>query len=130
MRKAEEDENFTYSIVRPTAFFKSLGGQVDSWRRKCRPLEKKTMNLGEENAELVEKKWQTLRGKMNLGGNTTIADSAHTNTCENKEEEEEEVQQLQQPSLSLVFFLPLYSKVLDELIVKFGRKLGLEDLPI
>ncbi|KAJ4955123.1 hypothetical protein NE237_011906 [Protea cynaroides] len=30
MREAEEDENFTYSIVRPTAFFKSLGGQVES----------------------------------------------------------------------------------------------------
>ncbi|XP_043703647.1 divinyl chlorophyllide a 8-vinyl-reductase, chloroplastic-like [Telopea speciosissima] len=30
MREAEEDENFTYSIVRPTAFFKSLGGQVET----------------------------------------------------------------------------------------------------
>ncbi|XP_042475147.1 divinyl chlorophyllide a 8-vinyl-reductase, chloroplastic [Macadamia integrifolia] len=29
MGEAEEDENFTYSIVRPTAFFKSLGGQVE-----------------------------------------------------------------------------------------------------
>ncbi|GAB4851234.1 hypothetical protein Ancab_030530 [Ancistrocladus abbreviatus] len=27
--EAEEDEEFTYSIVRPTAFFKSLGGQVE-----------------------------------------------------------------------------------------------------
>ncbi|KAK9288542.1 hypothetical protein L1049_017001 [Liquidambar formosana] len=29
MREAEEDDGFTYSIVRPTAFFKSLGGQVE-----------------------------------------------------------------------------------------------------
>lgn len=29
MREAEEDSRFTYSIVRPTAFFKSLGGQVE-----------------------------------------------------------------------------------------------------
>lgn len=29
MKEAEEDKEFTYSIVRPTAFFKSLGGQVD-----------------------------------------------------------------------------------------------------
>ncbi|KAI4317644.1 hypothetical protein L6164_025498 [Bauhinia variegata] len=29
MKEAEEDVNFTYSIVRPTAFFKSLGGQVE-----------------------------------------------------------------------------------------------------
>lgn len=29
MREAEEDNGFTYSIVRPTAFFKSLGGQVE-----------------------------------------------------------------------------------------------------
>ncbi|GMH28440.1 hypothetical protein Nepgr_030283 [Nepenthes gracilis] len=29
MREAEEDDKFTYSIVRPTAFFKSLGGQVE-----------------------------------------------------------------------------------------------------
>ncbi|KAK2646465.1 hypothetical protein Ddye_021660 [Dipteronia dyeriana] len=29
MREAEEDGGFTYSIVRPTAFFKSLGGQVE-----------------------------------------------------------------------------------------------------
>ena len=28
MKEAEEDNGFTYSIVRPTAFFKSLGGQV------------------------------------------------------------------------------------------------------
>ncbi|XWS14020.1 hypothetical protein CRYUN_Cryun36dG0088100 [Craigia yunnanensis] len=27
--EAEEDDGFTYSIVRPTAFFKSLGGQVE-----------------------------------------------------------------------------------------------------
>ncbi|XP_057433161.1 divinyl chlorophyllide a 8-vinyl-reductase, chloroplastic [Lotus japonicus] len=29
MKEAEEDEGFSYSIVRPTAFFKSLGGQVE-----------------------------------------------------------------------------------------------------
>ncbi|XP_027116070.2 divinyl chlorophyllide a 8-vinyl-reductase, chloroplastic-like isoform X1 [Coffea arabica] len=29
MKEAEQDAGFTYSIVRPTAFFKSLGGQVD-----------------------------------------------------------------------------------------------------
>lgn len=29
MKEAEEDIGFTYSIVRPTAFFKSLGGQVE-----------------------------------------------------------------------------------------------------
>ncbi|KAE8076715.1 hypothetical protein FH972_015347 [Carpinus fangiana] len=29
MKEAEEDNLFTYSIVRPTAFFKSLGGQVE-----------------------------------------------------------------------------------------------------
>ena len=29
MKEAEEDNGFTYSIVRPTAFFKSLGGQVE-----------------------------------------------------------------------------------------------------
>ncbi|XVF28407.1 hypothetical protein REPUB_Repub15cG0026900 [Reevesia pubescens] len=29
MKEAEEDDGFTYSIVRPTAFFKSLGGQVE-----------------------------------------------------------------------------------------------------
>ncbi|CAB4293359.1 unnamed protein product [Prunus armeniaca] len=29
IREAEEDNGFTYSIVRPTAFFKSLGGQVE-----------------------------------------------------------------------------------------------------
>ncbi|XP_057957416.1 divinyl chlorophyllide a 8-vinyl-reductase, chloroplastic [Malania oleifera] len=29
MKEAREDEGFTYSIVRPTAFFKSLGGQVE-----------------------------------------------------------------------------------------------------
>ncbi|MBA0570872.1 hypothetical protein Golob_004476 [Gossypium lobatum] len=29
MNEAEGDDGFTYSIVRPTAFFKSLGGQVD-----------------------------------------------------------------------------------------------------
>ncbi|KAI5650679.1 hypothetical protein M9H77_36684 [Catharanthus roseus] len=29
VKEAEEDEGFTYSIVRPTAFFKSLGGQVE-----------------------------------------------------------------------------------------------------
>jgi divinyl chlorophyllide a 8-vinyl-reductase len=29
MKEAEEDNRFTYSIVRPTAFFKSLGGQVE-----------------------------------------------------------------------------------------------------
>lgn len=29
MKVAEEDSGFTYSIVRPTAFFKSLGGQVE-----------------------------------------------------------------------------------------------------
>ncbi|KAL3347998.1 hypothetical protein AABB24_021568 [Solanum stoloniferum] len=29
MKEAEEDKGFTYSIVRPTAFFKSLGGQVE-----------------------------------------------------------------------------------------------------
>ncbi|KAK8276275.1 hypothetical protein V6Z11_D10G188400 [Gossypium hirsutum] len=29
MKEAEGDDGFTYSIVRPTAFFKSLGGQVD-----------------------------------------------------------------------------------------------------
>ncbi|KAH1046468.1 hypothetical protein J1N35_037252 [Gossypium stocksii] len=29
MKEAEGDDRFTYSIVRPTAFFKSLGGQVD-----------------------------------------------------------------------------------------------------
>ncbi|TKY72008.1 Divinyl chlorophyllide a 8-vinyl-reductase [Spatholobus suberectus] len=29
MREAEEDGGFSYSIVRPTAFFKSLGGQVE-----------------------------------------------------------------------------------------------------
>ncbi|MED6107002.1 hypothetical protein PIB30_009851 [Stylosanthes scabra] len=29
MKEAEEDGGFTYSIVRPTAFFKSLGGQVE-----------------------------------------------------------------------------------------------------
>lgn len=28
-KEAEEDAEFTYSIVRPTAFFKSLGGQVE-----------------------------------------------------------------------------------------------------
>lgn len=32
MREAEEDSRFTYSIVRPTAFFKSLGGQVELLR--------------------------------------------------------------------------------------------------
>ncbi|CAN4123228.1 unnamed protein product [Withania somnifera] len=29
VKEAEEDDGFTYSIVRPTAFFKSLGGQVE-----------------------------------------------------------------------------------------------------
>lgn len=29
MKEAEGDDGFTYSIVRPTAFFKSLGGQVE-----------------------------------------------------------------------------------------------------
>ncbi|KAB1214051.1 Divinyl chlorophyllide a 8-vinyl-reductase, chloroplastic [Morella rubra] len=29
MKEAEEDNGFTFSIVRPTAFFKSLGGQVE-----------------------------------------------------------------------------------------------------
>ncbi|KAJ7980213.1 Divinyl chlorophyllide a 8-vinyl-reductase chloroplastic [Quillaja saponaria] len=29
MKEAEDDDGFTYSIVRPTAFFKSLGGQVE-----------------------------------------------------------------------------------------------------
>ncbi|XVF62660.1 hypothetical protein PTKIN_Ptkin09bG0026200 [Pterospermum kingtungense] len=29
MKEAEENDGFTYSIVRPTAFFKSLGGQVE-----------------------------------------------------------------------------------------------------
>ncbi|OWM74112.1 divinyl chlorophyllide a 8-vinyl-reductase, chloroplastic [Punica granatum] len=29
IEEAEKDKGFTYSIVRPTAFFKSLGGQVD-----------------------------------------------------------------------------------------------------
>ncbi|GMP76756.1 hypothetical protein CsSME_00033300 [Camellia sinensis var. sinensis] len=29
IKQAEEDDGFTYSIVRPTAFFKSLGGQVE-----------------------------------------------------------------------------------------------------
>ncbi|KAK7245709.1 hypothetical protein RIF29_40558 [Crotalaria pallida] len=29
VKEAEEDGGFTYSIVRPTAFFKSLGGQVE-----------------------------------------------------------------------------------------------------
>ncbi|XP_044484646.1 divinyl chlorophyllide a 8-vinyl-reductase, chloroplastic-like [Mangifera indica] len=29
MKEAEEDSRFSYSIVRPTAFFKSLGGQVE-----------------------------------------------------------------------------------------------------
>ncbi|XP_071702698.1 divinyl chlorophyllide a 8-vinyl-reductase, chloroplastic [Rutidosis leptorrhynchoides] len=29
IEEAEKDENFSYSIVRPTAFFKSLGGQVE-----------------------------------------------------------------------------------------------------
>lgn len=29
MKQAKEDDGFTYSIVRPTAFFKSLGGQVE-----------------------------------------------------------------------------------------------------
>ncbi|KAB2599453.1 divinyl chlorophyllide a 8-vinyl-reductase [Pyrus ussuriensis x Pyrus communis] len=29
IREAEEDNGFSYSIVRPTAFFKSLGGQVE-----------------------------------------------------------------------------------------------------
>ncbi|XP_021771177.1 divinyl chlorophyllide a 8-vinyl-reductase, chloroplastic-like [Chenopodium quinoa] len=29
MQEAERDEGFSYSIVRPTAFFKSLGGQVE-----------------------------------------------------------------------------------------------------
>lgn len=29
MKVAEENDGFTYSIVRPTAFFKSLGGQVE-----------------------------------------------------------------------------------------------------
>lgn len=29
MREAEENSGFSYSIVRPTAFFKSLGGQVE-----------------------------------------------------------------------------------------------------
>ncbi|KAJ4823079.1 hypothetical protein Tsubulata_009605 [Turnera subulata] len=29
MKEAEEDDGLTYSIVRPTAFFKSLGGQVE-----------------------------------------------------------------------------------------------------
>uniref|UniRef100_A0A5B7BYH5 Divinyl chlorophyllide a 8-vinyl-reductase, chloroplastic n=1 Tax=Davidia involucrata TaxID=16924 RepID=A0A5B7BYH5_DAVIN len=29
MKEAEKDDGFTYSIVRPTAFFKSLGGQVE-----------------------------------------------------------------------------------------------------
>lgn len=29
MKAAKEDSGFTYSIVRPTAFFKSLGGQVE-----------------------------------------------------------------------------------------------------
>lgn len=30
IREAENDSGFTYSIVRPTAFFKSLGGQVEN----------------------------------------------------------------------------------------------------
>ncbi|KAI4345472.1 hypothetical protein L6164_012596 [Bauhinia variegata] len=29
MKEAEDDRSFSYSIVRPTAFFKSLGGQVE-----------------------------------------------------------------------------------------------------
>ncbi|GAV87357.1 NAD_binding_10 domain-containing protein, partial [Cephalotus follicularis] len=29
VKEAEKDDGFTYSIVRPTAFFKSLGGQVE-----------------------------------------------------------------------------------------------------
>ncbi|KAL8208307.1 hypothetical protein R6Q57_007719 [Mikania cordata] len=29
IKEAEEDDSFSYSIVRPTAFFKSLGGQVE-----------------------------------------------------------------------------------------------------
>ncbi|XP_074272445.1 divinyl chlorophyllide a 8-vinyl-reductase, chloroplastic [Silene latifolia] len=29
IKEAEEDDGFSYSIVRPTAFFKSLGGQVE-----------------------------------------------------------------------------------------------------
>lgn len=29
IKEAEKDESFSYSIVRPTAFFKSLGGQVE-----------------------------------------------------------------------------------------------------
>ncbi|KAL6957481.1 3,8-divinyl protochlorophyllide a 8-vinyl-reductase (NADPH) [Sarracenia purpurea var. burkii] len=29
IKEAEEDDGFTYSIVRPTAFFKSLGGQIE-----------------------------------------------------------------------------------------------------
>ncbi|VFQ83311.1 unnamed protein product [Cuscuta campestris] len=29
VRESEEDDTFSYSIVRPTAFFKSLGGQVE-----------------------------------------------------------------------------------------------------
>ncbi|XP_024960995.1 divinyl chlorophyllide a 8-vinyl-reductase, chloroplastic [Cynara cardunculus var. scolymus] len=29
VKEAEEDDGFSYSIVRPTAFFKSLGGQVE-----------------------------------------------------------------------------------------------------
>lgn len=29
IKEAEEDDTFSYSIVRPTAFFKSLGGQVE-----------------------------------------------------------------------------------------------------
>ncbi|XP_058728176.1 divinyl chlorophyllide a 8-vinyl-reductase, chloroplastic-like [Vicia villosa] len=29
VKEAEKDDRFSYSIVRPTAFFKSLGGQVD-----------------------------------------------------------------------------------------------------
>ncbi|KAI3501686.1 hypothetical protein L1887_29644 [Cichorium endivia] len=29
IKEAEEDDDFSYSIVRPTAFFKSLGGQVE-----------------------------------------------------------------------------------------------------
>ncbi|KAK6930117.1 NAD(P)-binding domain [Dillenia turbinata] len=29
LKEAKEDDRFTYSIVRPTAFFKSLGGQVE-----------------------------------------------------------------------------------------------------
>ncbi|MED6221238.1 hypothetical protein PIB30_052579 [Stylosanthes scabra] len=33
MKEAEEDDGFTYSIVRPTAFFKSLGGQEDKINR-------------------------------------------------------------------------------------------------